>query len=134
MTHTNYPGDQYGIEWYNTSGSMIPPGGTGTFHFTSVDLPATLGGAAWFPGYLVTHSFVYAGAPLVGATFAFDVTVVPPVVQPANLNGDGVVDGADLGQLLGVWGPAAPGAPADLNHDGTVHGADLGALLGAWTV
>jgi Subtilase family len=46
----------------------------------------------------------------------------------ADLNGDGVVDGADLGLLLGAWG--TPGA--DLNNDGTTDGADLGLLLGAW--
>lgn len=48
----------------------------------------------------------------------------------ADLNEDGVVDGADLGMLLGQWGPGE--APADLNADGVVDGADLGALLGAW--
>ncbi|MFG0275025.1 MAG: FG-GAP-like repeat-containing protein [Phycisphaerales bacterium] len=52
--------------------------------------------------------------------------------RPADLNGDGVVDGADLGLLLGAWG--TPGPAADLNEDGTVDGADLGLLLGAWTV
>jgi hypothetical protein len=45
-----------------------------------------------------------------------------------DLNGDGVVDGADLGLLLGAWGSAS----ADLNGDGTTDGADLGLLLGAW--
>jgi len=49
--------------------------------------------------------------------------------QPADLNGDGVVDGADLGILLGAWGGDGP---ADLNDDGVVDGADLGLLLGAW--
>jgi len=48
---------------------------------------------------------------------------------PADLNGDGVVDGADLGLLLGQWGSDGP---ADLNDDGVVDGADLGLLLGAW--
>ena len=53
--------------------------------------------------------------------------------EPADLNGDGVVDGADLGLLLGAWGPCPPGGcPADLNGDGVVDGADLGLLLGAW--
>ncbi|MFG0274585.1 MAG: hypothetical protein ACF8QF_05980 [Phycisphaerales bacterium] len=47
-----------------------------------------------------------------------------------DLNGDDVVDGADLGLLLGAWGTAAVGA--DLNGDGVVDGADLGLLLGAW--
>jgi len=50
---------------------------------------------------------------------------------PADLDGNGSVDGADLGVLLGSWGAAASG-PADLNGDGTVDGLDLGALLGAW--
>lgn len=48
---------------------------------------------------------------------------------PADLNGDGSVDGADLGNLLGQWGG---NGSADLNDDGVVDGADLGALLGAW--
>lgn len=48
---------------------------------------------------------------------------------PADLDGDGVVDGADLGLLLGAWGG---GGAADLDASGTIDGADLGLLLGAW--
>lgn len=53
---------------------------------------------------------------------------------PADLQRDCVVDGADLGILLGAWGPCL-GVPCvgDLNDDGVVDGADLGMLLGAWT-
>jgi hypothetical protein len=40
------------------------------------------------------------------------------------------VNGADLGILLGAWGAADPGEPADLNADGVVDGIDLGILLG----
>ena len=40
-----------------------------------------------------------------------------------------LVDGADLGLLLGDWGGTGAG---DLNGDGTIDGADLGLLLGAW--
>lgn len=47
-----------------------------------------------------------------------------------DLNGDGVVNGADLGLLLANWGQ--PGS-SDLNHDGTTNGADLGLLLASWT-
>jgi hypothetical protein len=43
-----------------------------------------------------------------------------------------VVNGADLGVLLGAWGPVSAGAAVDLNSDGVVNGADLGILLGAW--
>ncbi|HMN96422.1 MAG TPA: hypothetical protein PKC43_11190 [Phycisphaerales bacterium] len=60
----------------------------------------------------------------------FGIDCTPPSI-PGDLNGDGVVDGADLGILLGAWGQ--PGGPADLNGDGIVDGADLGALLGSWT-
>jgi hypothetical protein len=49
---------------------------------------------------------------------------------PADLNGNGVVNGEDLGALLSAWGPGT--SPADLDRDGTVGGADLGALLSAW--
>ena len=51
------------------------------------------------------------------------------VANPADLNGDGIVNGADLGILLANWGTAGPG---DLNGDGSVTGADLGILLGSW--
>ena len=48
----------------------------------------------------------------------------------ADLNGDGVVDGADLAIVLGVWGTSGP--LGDLNGDLTVNGADLSLVLGAW--
>ena len=52
---------------------------------------------------------------------------------PADLNGDGFVNGDDLGQLLGAWGQCASSeCPADFNEDGFVNGDDLGTLLGAW--
>ncbi len=57
------------------------------------------------------------------------VALGTPVARFGDLNGDGVVSGADLGLLLGAWGGAGPG---DLNGDGTVTGSDLGLLLGAW--
>lgn len=48
-----------------------------------------------------------------------------------DINGDGAVDGLDLGLLLGAWGSNDPSA--DLDGDGFVGGSDLGILLGAWT-
>lgn len=47
-----------------------------------------------------------------------------------DLDGNGLVNGADLGLLLGAWGTAGPG---DLNSDGVVNGTDLGLILGAWS-
>lgn len=46
-----------------------------------------------------------------------------------DLNGDGIVDGADLATLLSQWGT---NGSADLNNDNTVNGADLAALLANW--
>jgi hypothetical protein len=52
---------------------------------------------------------------------------------PADINGDGVTNGADLGRLLFDWGPCGGATcQADLDGNGTVDGADLGALLAAW--
>jgi hypothetical protein len=51
--------------------------------------------------------------------------------SPADLNGDGRVDGADLGLMLAAWGSCS-GCDADLNDDGLVNGADLGLLLADW--
>jgi len=48
-----------------------------------------------------------------------------------DLNGDGAVNGADLGLLIAVWG--TNDAAADLNADGLVNGGDLGLLVAAWT-
>ncbi len=52
-----------------------------------------------------------------------------PGACPADLNGDGQVDGADLGSLLSAWGVDLS---ADLNGDGLIDGADLGVMLSAW--
>ncbi len=55
----------------------------------------------------------------------------PSNIDPADLNADGQVNGADLGLVLAAWGSAD--AAADLDGDGTVNGSDLGLLLAAWT-
>lgn len=63
-----------------------------------------------------------AAVPLIAAAAA-----VP--FCPADLNGDGSVDGADLGLLLAAWGTDGPG---DFNGDGIVDGLDLGMALAEW--
>jgi len=50
----------------------------------------------------------------------------------ADLSGDGVVNGGDLGIMLNAWGPTAPNGVGDANHDGVVDGTDLATLLGSW--
>ena len=51
---------------------------------------------------------------------------------PADLDGSGEVDGADLSLLLAAWGDCAAGCPADLDLSGVVDGADLAIMLAAW--
>lgn len=62
-------------------------------------------------------------------TIAYDAG--PPGI-PGDFNGDGLVDGADVGLLLATWG-ACRGCPEDLDDNGVVNGADLGLLLVNWT-
>jgi hypothetical protein len=63
------------------------------------------------------------------SSFRFLTPFTLPPACPADLDGDGLVDGADLGGLLSGWG--APGA-ADIDGSGAVDGSDLGIMLSAW--
>lgn len=87
--------------------------------------PAEQQGEGTFPSFYTKEN----AAVISGAQQAARLEVVIEVSSTVgDLNGDGVVDGADLGLLLGAWGTAG----ADLNADGTTDGADLGILLGSW--
>ncbi|MCB9848993.1 MAG: hypothetical protein H6814_11330 [Phycisphaeraceae bacterium] len=59
----------------------------------------------------------------------FILPLAPPPACVGDLNGDLVIDTADLGILLAQFG--GPGS-ADLNNDGVVDTADLGILLGVF--
>ena len=65
-----------------------------------------------------------------GESIALVVDGPSAPANPCDLNDDGVVNGGDLGILLGAWGDK--GGPADLDGNGVVDGADLGQLLGCW--
>jgi hypothetical protein len=54
---------------------------------------------------------------------------LPDTTCTADLTGNGLVNGADLGLLLGAWELTALG---DLNGDGITDGADLGLMLTAF--
>lgn len=52
---------------------------------------------------------------------------------PTDFNGDGKVDGDDLGAVLGDWGSSRlPPFSTDVNNDFRVDGDDLGEVLGNW--
>ncbi|MCA9286469.1 MAG: hypothetical protein KDA22_14685 [Phycisphaerales bacterium] len=105
----------------------------------NVDCPEPLGACCFPTGFCLT--LTEASCVLTGATWAGAGTTCddqnangmpdgcePPAVT-GDLNGDGHVDGADLGDLLSQWGTAGT---ADLNGDGVVNGADLGVMLANW--
>jgi hypothetical protein len=54
----------------------------------------------------------------------------PPVLCPADVNGDGAVDVLDLLALLSAWGNTS--GPEDINGDGIVDVLDLLELLSSW--
>ena len=59
------------------------------------------------------------------------ISVIAANPCPADLNGDGMVNGADVGLMVAQWGACA-GCSGDLNGDGIVNGADFGLLIAAW--
>ncbi len=61
--------------------------------------------------------------------FAIQIIQCAPGL-PADINGDGVVDTADLGILIAFFGSTNP--QADLNGDGVVDTADLGILIASF--
>lgn len=65
-----------------------------------------------------------AGAALAAATVAAADSC------QGDINGDGVVDGADLALVIAQWG--TPGPDADLDGTGQVDGRDIGYLLARW--
>ena len=83
-----------------------------------------------FPA-LEGQSFLIRVGSSDGSTGAADLVIAcTPFGDPCpeDLNGDGIVNGADLGLLLGAWGTNG----GDINGDGLTNGADLGLMLGAW--
>ena len=119
------------VRWVRTSGSHTVTSGSnctasGLFSaplnststsFTWV-VPASTAGTT-VPFFCSPHCSLMTGT----------IIVRPPAI-PGDLDGNGMVNGADLGILLGAWNESGP---TDLSGDGTTNGADLGILLGNWT-
>ena len=77
--------------------------------------------------FVVVGTFTLAGT----ASGTLVVEGPSPSTCAGDLNGDALVNGEDLGLLLGSWGACA-GCIADLNAAGLVNGEDLGVQLGSW--
>ena len=87
-----------------------------------------------FPGMVVVCN---GGTDALAETWSYtssdNTELFGTSLASGDLNGDGFVNGADLGLLLLAWGPCPAPCPEDLNGDGAVDGADLGLLLLAWS-
>lgn len=65
------------------------------------------------------HDYMYVGVLSADVSCAGDV------------NGDGLVDGVDLANVIGSWGACA-GCSGDFNGDGIIDGSDITLVLGGW--
>ena len=70
----------------------------------------------------------------VAMAFLVSTSTVQGQACQGDVNGDHVVDGADLAVLLGQWGPCLVplDCSGDINGDHYVDGADLAMMLGNW--
>lgn len=107
-------GGGYDIAWY-----AIESGG-GTSSGDAFVLEGTI--AQPTAGVAVAEEFTMEGG--------FWIPQSPAARCAADLDGDDLVNGADLGLLLAAWATSEPAA--DLDGTGVVDGADLGLLLSAW--
>lgn len=124
----------------NTGG--VPDCGLATtlspFAFTDIcgegELTFTLGPGTW---WLFAAPSTFDGYPCgvsTGNSYTLTLSCAGcDVDRFANIAGTSCcVDGADLGELLGLWGTGGGFSKADFNCDGIVDGDDLGVLLGQW--
>jgi hypothetical protein len=142
--HPGQPWTTPGGDFVATASASRNVGGQGFYTWTT-----TAGMVAdvqqWVNNAATNHGWLFKGNELTqqsvkrfdsreaGATTRPQLTVTftpPPPPNPADLNGDGVVNAADLATLLANWSTPGPG---DLDGDGTVGSSDLTILLAAWT-
>ena len=96
---------------------------------------ATFGGAIWAQPSIRVYVYDSVGCGNLPTDFYGPVTDAggndfAETCCPADLNGDGNVDGGDLATVLANWG--GDFIPADLDHDGQIGGSDLTIVLGLW--
>lgn len=123
-----------GVSYFAVDDSSLHIEDTGVFD----NVAGTGGGGLWIrPGYdslFLQNSTICGNAPdeIQGE---FTGLLGNNVCScPADLNGSGQVDGADLALVLSTWGLCeGPRCDdADLTGDGAVDGADLAELLASW--
>ncbi len=85
----------------------------------------------WFTADIDAAPSTLAMTPYkAGVASLFSADLAAPCDLAPDINGDGVVDTADLGLLIGAFGTSDP--VSDINGDGVVDTADLGQLIAAF--
>ena len=84
----------------------------------------------------VWHSYLVEGTVLPEAHYELldreELRIRISFSNPADINGDGVIDGQDMAAVLGTWGRHCPGCAEDIDNDGIVSGSDLTMILAGW--
>ena len=145
--HTSYPGAFWatpGGDFQRTESGSVSIDFNGSYTFTGDGLAADVQG--WIDGG-ANHGWVMTAdvseprtVRQIASRESANASSRPTLIvvfeegggPAADFNGDGLVNGADVGLLLAAWGPC-DGCPEDLDDNGVVNGADLGLLLAEWT-
>lgn len=122
------------LDTHNGRQCVTPEFPNGTYaYFVTVDAA----GAPLYPYILGTTYFGTVPAGNTGPNGGHNVPGAGEAVAifvggacPCDLDGNRIVDGADLGQVLSAWGNR--GGLGDIDRNGVVDGADLGQVLSAW--
>ena len=114
---------RYILETDGTVHAIDIPGG-------STAVPANCSAIGYTEGSGANQYVMAMGRLATSEVHVVNLDLEPLSSSVADLNGDDVVDGEDLGLVLGYWGN--PGGVADINQDGIVNGVDMGLLLAAW--
>ena len=126
--------------------AAVPPAGAGWYNANPGNLQglANQDSGRVHVGRFVVRQTVSAGALSFTASVSFkshpdgdaqqttatSTIAYPEMACPWDMDGNGVINGGDIGLLLLQWGLASD--TADFDGDGTVAGEDLGVLLLNW--
>lgn len=119
--------------FYTTFGGYLFVGGwTSTLNGDGTAVRASA--SAQYPVFYGSFSVLGAAATMAASqeigVWLHDHAIEAPC--PADVNGDGVVDFADLNMILADFGTTAPGLAGDVDGDGDVDFADINAALGVF--
>lgn len=111
-------------DFVDTDGDGVPESAVTDFNATT-----TVGPGLRLPNRCFAYVSVDVEDGLQPDFAAIVAVMLPEVGDPADIDGDGDVDGTDLGLMLNGWGQPGLG---DLNCDGVTDEQDLGLLEASW--